>query len=66
MTAMVAAHIALASIDEARWAGVRRGINASIADIEKMAKTASDAEVITLIKVIRQLNTLTVKLAEDN
>jgi hypothetical protein len=66
MTAMVAAHIALASIDEARWLGVRRGINAAISDIERMAKDATDAEVITLIKVIRQLNTLTVAMAEDN
>ena len=66
MIPMVAAHIALASIDEARTAGVRRGINAAIKDIERMAKDATDAEVITLIKVIRQLNTLTVAMAENN
>jgi uncharacterized protein HemX len=66
MTPMVPVATALASIDDARIAGVRRGINASITTIEGMAKNATDAEMLTLIKVIRQLNLLSVTDAENN
>ena len=66
MTPMVPVATALASIDDARIAGVRRGINASITTIEAMAKNATDAEMLTLIKVIRQLNLLSVNDAENN